>query len=94
MLSSYLQNKKDQRLKKAMVLLLISDSREISFRPDDCLSHKSWAATPHRSNLIIPDLSCDVYVHHIIVAAIFHANKCNPEMNSAISVEVLQSIGE
>ena len=32
------QNKKDHRRKKAMVLRFPSDSREISFRPDDCPS--------------------------------------------------------
>lgn len=35
---------------KAMVLHFHSNSREISFRLDDCLSRKSRAATPHRSN--------------------------------------------
>jgi len=31
---------------KAMVLRFISNSREISFRHDDCSSHKSWALLP------------------------------------------------
>jgi len=33
-------NKKDHRLQKAMVLHFLSDSREISFRLDDCPSQK------------------------------------------------------
>ncbi|HSG42103.1 MAG TPA: hypothetical protein VLA72_03005 [Anaerolineales bacterium] len=34
-------NKKDQRHVKAMVLRFLSDSREISFRLDDCLTRKA-----------------------------------------------------
>jgi len=42
--------KKKTTALNAMVLRFISDSREISFRLDDCLPRKSRVATPHRSN--------------------------------------------
>jgi hypothetical protein len=43
-----------------MVLHLLSDSREISFRLDDCPTRKSRAATPHRSNYSIQGMSMGV----------------------------------
>jgi hypothetical protein len=39
-------NKKDQRQIRAMVLLFIPNSREISFRLDDCRSQKAGQLLP------------------------------------------------
>lgn len=55
MLNHILTKQKDQRMMKAMVLLLISVSREISFRVDGCPSRNSRAATPHRSLASLQD---------------------------------------